>query len=232
MRHAGNTPTSICPIKKPDFVVLDEPPLPVIYRYFAESWQAESLASGRIWVSTLETCRAHEHPLQGDPKEGSVDFYSGTAMGKADEPRIQIITQRLGMQLGGGTVLLSNNVRSERIHDAYVICSTEQCSHENEDTFGRFCVRIAQPLLFFKAVTKALSLNMTLASATLGRLIYRDRSYAGLELPPGPLGFVKPQDYAAQHEVRMLWIRQDRRAVLEPFLLECDRAQKYCKRIS
>lgn len=41
-----------------------------VYRFFKESQHAEALASGMVWLSTLEICRAYEDSYQGDPDEG------------------------------------------------------------------------------------------------------------------------------------------------------------------
>ena len=60
--------------------------------------------------------------------------------------------------------------------------------------------------------------------------MYRDRTYTGLENPPGPIGFVKPVDqYAEQQEFRFLWTPKSMQEI-QPFLLECPEIKSICKR--
>lgn|GEM_PF-1328226 len=41
-----------------------------LFRFFKERKHAEDLVAGRVWLSTLKTCRNYEDPEQGDSKEG------------------------------------------------------------------------------------------------------------------------------------------------------------------
>jgi hypothetical protein len=61
-----------------------------IYRFFSEEYQANALAQGEVWLSTLETCRAYEDPAQGDLEEAHETYNSGHAVGGV---MIQILSQ-------------------------------------------------------------------------------------------------------------------------------------------
>jgi hypothetical protein len=204
-----------------------------VYRFFKEEWQAEALTKGEVWISTLETCRNCENPKQGDAEEATMNYNSGSISGNSENPDIQIISERLGMRLENvKKVEFDNNTSRTKIPDAFVLCTTDKFSPDLlSDDFGKFCVKINKPDLFFKKITLALGARRPIRESALGKVIYKDRFYKGTEVPPGPIGFVKPRDqYADQSEVRMLWIPQDSNN-LEPFSLECHELSELCERI-
>lgn len=206
-----------------------------VYRFFQEEWQADFLARGKIWLSTLETCRAYEDPAQGDPEEAHETYNSGHAVGGSNDPDFIEVARRSGIHIGPGCseITLSNNTRKTVLPDAYVLSTTTNFSPDKlSATFGRYCVEITSPKDFFFRVSASLERSIPIKEAAAGKVIYKDRYYTGMESPPGPIGFVKPPDlYATQREFRLLWV-PDNSTGLTPFLLNCPEAAHLCKRIA
>jgi hypothetical protein len=206
-----------------------------IYRFFKEEGQADSLARGDVWLSTLITCRGYEDPEQGDSEEAHEAYNSGHAVGGSDDPEFVERARRSGIHIGPGCSngTIDNNTRSSSLPDAYVLCTTTEFSPEKlSETFGKYCVEITNPREFFVTVSENLESQTAIKEAAAGKIIYKDRSYSGLESPPGPIGFVKPPDlYASQKEFRFLWLPEKSKEIT-PFLLKCPKISHLCKRIA
>ncbi|MFA0147465.1 hypothetical protein [Vibrio lentus] len=205
-----------------------------IYRFFPEKWQAEALCSGRIWVSTLEACRGYEDPLQGDAEEATQTYHSGEISGGSDDKDFVEMAYRSGISIGPGCsqISIGNAQSTTKLPDAYVLCTTKDYSPDDlSETFGKYCVRISNPAEFFKLASVALNNHSAISDGAMGLVQYKDRSYKGMESPPGPIGFVKPCDkYAPQKEFRMLWIPKESKA-LTPFLLNCTDVSSLCSEV-
>jgi hypothetical protein len=230
--HAASTepPVSACEV-----VCIDKTPPAVVYRFFQHEREAECLASGSVWVTTLETCRRFEGAERGDAGEGTLQYNSGVVTGDSSDPVVRIVAERVGVRLGASVtnIVISGNTRVQTLADAYVMCTTELPSKQLENALGRYCVRIDQPLRFFRKVTRAIQAKVPLRRATIGRIMYADRTFEGVSDPPGRIGFVKPPDiYAKQQEVRMLWVPVQPGQALAPFLVECPSASRFCRRVS
>lgn len=206
-----------------------------IYRFFQEEWQADALARGEVWLSTLKTCRAYEDPEQGDPDEAHETYNSGHAVGDSDDPLFVEVARRSGIHIGPGcsNITISNNTRKTALPDAYVLCTTTEFSPDKlSETFGRYCVELTNAKQFFISVTESLESLVPIREAAAGKVIYKDRYYTGIEPSPGRIGFVKPPDlYASQKEFRFLWIPKNTNG-LAPFLLKCPQVNHLCKRIA
>jgi hypothetical protein len=57
---------------RPTFIQIERDAPPRLYRFFKCLEHAQNFADGRIWISTLEACRKHEDPQQGDSEEGKL----------------------------------------------------------------------------------------------------------------------------------------------------------------
>ena len=206
-----------------------------IYRFFSEKWQADDLTRGGVWLSTLGTCRTYEDPEQGDPQEAHETYNSGHATGDSNDPTFVERAKKCGIHIGPGcsNITISNNTSSTSLPDAYVLCTTTEFSPEKiSDTFGKYCVEITNPREFFVTVSENLESQAAIKEAAAGKIIYKDRSYSGMESPPGPIGFVKPPDlYASQKEFRFLWLPEKSKEIT-PFLLKCPKISHLCKRIA
>ncbi|PML05226.1 hypothetical protein [Vibrio lentus] len=206
-----------------------------IYRFFPEKWQAESLCNGNVWISTLETCRQYEDPLQGDSEEATHTYNSGHVVGGSDDPAFMAVASRSGIDLRGNCsdIIIKDCTNIQKLRDAYVLCTTREFKPQNlSDTFGNYCVKISNPSEFFKLVSATLNKQSPIREGGMGLVQYKDRNYTGLQSTPGPIGFVKPEDqYSSQKEFRMLWVPQTS-DVINPFLLECPDVSKLCSLMS
>lgn len=206
-----------------------------VYRFFSEEWQADALASGKVWISTLEICRTYEDPEQGDPQEAIEAYYSGHATGHGNNADFVEIAKRTGIVFGPECVngTISNNVNIGYLPDAYVLCTTVEFSPDKlSETFGHYCVEITDPFEFFLKVSSALEKHESIHQAATGKVTYKDRAYTGLQDSPGPIGFVKPVDkYAPQKEFRFLWVPENM-DILNPVLLHCPEVKSMCRRIA
>ncbi len=204
-----------------------------VFRFFELEEHAEALLQGHVWISTLETCRRYENAERGDPDEASVIYNSGTIVGDSDNADLQLIAQRSRIGIGPGctNITLSNNTRSTRIPDAYVLCTTLGADPTTMGDFGKYCVRIARPRSFCERVTAILVRIGSIQQAYAGPVRYADRTYRFLDAEPGPLGFVKPRDkYAHQREYRMLWLPTGLKAI-QPMGLECGAVRELVSRV-
>ncbi|WP_188013715.1 hypothetical protein [Photobacterium damselae] len=206
-----------------------------IYRFFPEKWQAESLCKGNVWISTLETCRQYEDPLQGDSEEATHTYSSGHIVGGSNDPAFVEMASRSGISIGEGcsNITISNCTSVKKLPDAYVLCTTREYRPQSlSGTFGNHCVKISNPAEFFKLVSATLNKQKSIREGGMGLVQYKERNYTGLQSPPGPIGFVKPGDqYSSQKEFRLLWVPQTSDAI-KPFLLECPEVSKFCSLIS
>ena len=205
-----------------------------IYRFFPEKWQAEALCKGDVWISSLETCRGYEDPLQGDSEEATHTYHSGHIVGGSDDKDFITMASRSGIQIGEGcsNITISDARNIQKLPDAYVLCTTKEFSPEKlSDTFGNYCVKISNPASFFKLVSISLNKQQEIQEGGMGLVQYKNRNYTGLQNPPGPIGFVKPSDqYASQAEFRLLWIPKIHQNI-KPFLLNCPEISTLCTEI-
>ncbi|MFM5027301.1 hypothetical protein ACEUBM_19995 [Aeromonas caviae] len=116
--------------------------------------------------------------------------------------------------------------------DAFVLCTTKEFKPEKlSETFGNYCVKISNPVEFFKRTSIELNKHLEVREGGMGLVKYNDRIYTGLEKPPGPIGFVKPNDqYSPQKEFRMLWLPKEN-FVIKPFLLKCPDVADLCSKV-
>lgn len=202
-----------------------------IYRFFSEKWQADALCEGKIWVSTLEECRKYECPLQGDPDEATEIYKSGHIVGGGGDPEFVEMAARSGVSIGGGAsnITISDCTNIKRLPDAYVLCTTSVFNPSAlSETFGNYCVKISNPIEFFKRVSLALNEVCTIKEGAVGLVQYKERHYTGLDNRPGPIGFVKPKEkYSPQNEFRFLWL-PEAHGEIQPFLLECLEVSELC----
>ena len=184
-----------------------------------------------MWISTLETCRKYEDPLQGDPGEATQTYKSGNIVGDSSDSGFVEMASRSGIHVGGGcsNITISGCENVQRLPDAYVMCCTKEFSPEKlSDTFGNYCVRISNPKEFFKRVSVELNKESQIREAGMGLVKYKEREFTGLQPIPGPIGFVKPRDqYAPQKEFRQLWVPKNHQNI-EPFLLTCSNVRELC----
>lgn len=214
--------------KQPD--ILTRP----VFRFFKKESEADALCNGKVWLSTLETCRKYENPLQGDPCEAMHTYRAGDITGGSSDSEFVEKLSRMGIGVteGASNITITDGLCVTVINDAFVLCTTNEYIPETMcETFGDYCVEVSKPHVFFKEVADELNKVRKIKNVGYGLVQYKEREYFGLDAPPGPIGFVKPKDpYISQKEFRFLWEPLDNRPI-EPFLLDCPRVAKLCRRI-
>lgn len=206
-----------------------------VFRFFKKEEDANTLAQGDVYLSTLERCRSYENAEQGDSEEAYETYNSGHAVGRGDDPEIIRRAQQSGIYISPniGRVTISNNTRITSLPDAYVLCTTTEFSPENiNEEIGKFCVEIKNPREFFNVISRKIDSMFAIREAGAGKIKYADRNYTGLDQPPGPIGFVKPSiPYKKQKEFRFLWLMENMDN-LEPLLIKCPEISNLCTRIA
>jgi hypothetical protein len=206
-------------------------PISELYRFFPERWQAEALCAGKVWITTLETCRNYEDAAQGDSLEGHEHYNSGHIQAlDANDPRIKVLAHHGILIQDCYDISVDNLHGQNRLVDAFVLCTTLTTSAELSPAIGKYGVRISQPIETFFDITERLLVQRPLGQASFDVVRYCHLEYEGLQSPPGMLGFVKrPVDhYIAQQEARMLWIPVDDDPMM-PFCLEVPEISGRCE---
>lgn len=215
----------------------DYAPPKTIFRFFKEKEHAEALCRGDIWLTTLQTCREYDDPLQGDAKEATHTYDGGTGVLHGDGEDHDFVTKaaRLGIRVcpGAKNIQISGGFHSFSIDNAYVLCTTQEFNPSKlSETFGNYCVEISEPKEFFKLVSDRLNHIVPLKNGYMGPVTYDKRDHMVHEALPAPIGFVKPKDiYSDQKEFRFLWLPAEIRDI-KPFLLSCPAVAKLCRIIS
>ena len=124
---------------------------------------------------------------------------------------------------------LRSNTRITHVPDGFVICTAQYRTDELAAQFGRFCVEIRQPGRFFELVDGRITRLGLAARGEFDRVRYTQLEYYDDDLPPGEIGFVKrPDGYAAQGEIRLLWKHRVRPPLSAQALL-CPGVGRLCR---
>ena len=206
-----------------------------VFRYFRSEEYAEDFVKGNILISTLKTCREYEDPLQGDSEEGFERYTPGACIsGGSNDSDFVAMAGNTGIRIGAGCqdVVINNAHRETSLHDAYVLCTTIGFSSSQlVDTFGSYCVKIKNLDAFQLAITKALLEISPVDAYFRGGITYKERSYQGMEAPPGVIGFVKPPDkYAVQREYRFMWTVPHNH-LIDKVVINCPGIKDFVKRV-
>lgn len=204
-----------------------------VYRFFKEPEHADALVRGDVYLSTLEGFRINKHPEQGDPKEAHETYLSGHLVGDSNDQEFVERAKRAGIVVENSFgCTISNCSNTTFLPDAYVFCASAEFSPENiSEEIGKFCVEIKDPIRFFNGVSRKINSISAIREAALGKVTYAERSYTGLEQPPGPIGFIKPSvPYEKQKEFRFLWLMKNM-GEINPPLIKCPEISSLCQRI-
>jgi len=96
--------------------------LPIVYRFFNDPSHADTLAGGKVWLSTLGTWRRYQDPKQGGPEEGSVTCNSGHAVGDSGDKTLRLLRQGAVFTLVQGARTSPSTTTSR-----YTACLTQSC---------------------------------------------------------------------------------------------------------
>ncbi|MDN2676690.1 hypothetical protein [Janthinobacterium sp. SUN033] len=199
---------------------------------------ANDLVLGIVSLGTLEMCRAYEDPFQGDAKEAMHSYNSGIIIGDGSDTNFQKIARALQISVSEDCYDISfiNTHSSRKIEDAYVICTSEFFIKEDfKESFGDYCVEISDPDLFYSLISEALEKIFIIKSSSWGAVQYRERHFEGLDDPNGMIGFIKPEKYDSQNEIRFLWecINKDRSKIekLDRLNINIPGIRALCRRV-
>lgn len=207
--------------------------IPVVYRFFDKLEYANDLLSGKLWLTTLEKCRAYEDSERGDEHEATHVYNSGHVDFVSGDPKHKLILARVGIEIEGhvSSAIFDDNVAIDKIRDAFLYCTTETYNEDLKKSFGEFCVEIRDPLEFMDLIIEELSKKFNIVSYDFNRITYRERSYSGTDAPPGKIGFIKPMRYQPQKEIRFLFSVQSEEPLV-PFALEVPAIAKLCRLVT
>lgn len=205
-----------------------------VYRFFKEKCHAEALCNGDVWLSTIETCRRYEDPLQGDPDEAIQNYSSGIISGGSSDPHFVSAAANAGIHIGPNCsgITIQNCSSFNKMPNAFVLCTTMEFQPENlNDIFGHYCVEISNTKEFFDFITAKLNQLLPIRWGAMGAVKYGKNSFYGYQPPPGQIGFVKDRDkYSPQKEFRFLWVPEE--FDIQPRLVKCPELSYCCRMIS
>jgi hypothetical protein len=202
-----------------------------LYRFFDTAEHADALTQGKVWISTLETCRRYENEHQGDPAEGQQYLEPPPSVGHGDDPELVAAARRQGFGIGPGArdVFIHDNVFIGGMPDAFLLCTTKRFDPAAFAGWWNtnFCCEITDGGEFFRLVTERLR---GLFGSRLALWVVEDVVYGGIVGMAGPGGFVKAPRYQGQEEVRMVWEVPDPYRY-ESFQLYAPEVAPLCRRI-
>lgn len=202
-----------------------------IFRFFREEAHADALARGEVWLSTLERCRGYED-ARGDHQEG-LHFHHLTDVAIGQSQEIRAAATRIGIEADPGVqVSFKDVVGLTRMPDAYVLCfSTDGTSPLVRERFGEFGVEVLDRREFGRRLASAFTAERTKVRIWGRHVTYAERSTIDAEPENGPLGFVKPLQFADEAEYRLLIVAADpsTRYFLRP--LHAPNLAELCRRL-
>lgn len=197
-------------------VTVVQPPIPErVFKYFTHAEHAERFLAGHIRLKTLEGCRHDEDASRADPGEGTMALNTGEVYGDGSDERVQAVAQRFGIGIPhtAKNIYFSNNLI---IHppepDCWLFCTSHVDSEILQEKFGQFRVEIPDAIKFFYWVDIAMRRRCLVGHSELCAVQYRSRQYTEDEEPPSWSVRIKPDDFEAEAEIRMLWLPWPRRS--------------------
>ena len=202
-----------------------------LFRFFETEAYASDFLNGRVWITTLSSCRRAEGSERGDRTEAAFTHHI-ERMTRSENPRqFDAAMAQTGVFTNvEGDLTLQNISIIGGEPDMYMLCLTQLFDPKAmEGGFGKWAVRVAQPKEFFRLLTKAVAELTGIDQAAMGPVEYLGREMADYQAAKVPKFFLKPKDgYAHQKEVRMLWNKANQVWLPKPFLLPCPEVAALC----
>ncbi|MGF6712716.1 hypothetical protein QFZ41_003680 [Luteibacter sp. W1I16] len=202
-----------------------------VFRFFNRAEFADAFTRGEVLLSTLSTCRDYTDPERGDPGE-AVHGFAIDAPYPPSETELVAMARALAPMTVGHHVSDADCVSIAEIRDAYLVSTTAVFDPSvMAEAFGSHCVAISDAKAFFDCVTETLATHMPVMDARWGPVRYQDRVEPEARTPPDDIGFIKPQRYERQQEVRFLW-SVEREGLLLPLTLNIPGIARLTERVS
>jgi hypothetical protein len=181
--------------------------LPTLYRRLDKARYAAELTSGRIFLSTLQRCRATEDLRRQDRGEGHLIEERGIVHPGLPDYRQRMV--RAGYNPDTFRDLIFEDAESHSIRDAWIFCMSTVSRGEAQEKLGESLIEVHNPLEVFAIISKFLLRTNRATQCLFGPVRYTDRTFRIGELPPAPQPFIKPQSFAAEREIRFAWTHDE-----------------------
>lgn len=208
------------------------PPAGPLYKFTEKRWADAIMATGQVRVGTLKDFRNEERfgPELGDAGEGKL-VYEETVTGTKTIGDLSWLGQHHikgppGQKITFEGAIFRNNVEAE---DCFIYCVS---TSSDQRTGGRLeydaCVKIVDPLGFFRAIGAALSTVATWEGMLIGPVKYLERLLGPDQQRPAAL--VKPPRFAHQCEVRGIYLTASPNGI-KPVTLPRTEVAQFCVRV-
>lgn len=176
-----------------------------LYRYLPSEEYFNAFLQGRIWISTIDTCRNTEDPLRVDAGEASQTYNISRFDGDWDDKEMQIVAARLGYEVppGARNITMAYNTTVTRMPNFHLLCASTSFSPHLLAKFGQFCIRINQPATLLERI--GLALGAGIWKGELRGVRYGERTFVDLQTAPDDIGYLKPLKYYREAESRFSW---------------------------
>jgi len=222
------------PISSDSLVVSFEPMLtlpPPLFRYTKRAYAEDLLHRGKIRLGTLyEYKRIEDHaPMIGDEAEGVKSLYDNPAFASAGGlPRFaRSVADRAirNLPTDPSTRVLFNQCLFEEVHtspDRWVYCMSKRLGarvmHSMDPAYDT-CVRIDYVRAFFELICAELMRQRVITDGSrISECFYRDRVQHYLRDDGRDPAVLKAAKYAAQEEVRFVFVPVEPTTIAPRFL--------------
>lgn len=199
---------------------------PPLYRFLPKAEYAKDFCEGRLWLSTLEICRKTEDTVRGDSGEGTrLMTIKAAGGGQLNSEEL-----RFARSMGGdSSAFIFNSGLGTVLQDHHLLSLTMDGNLDAMREFGEHCIEITKPKAFMNALTNYLNAKHGLVEGVMAKVAYKERAHDSKEPRPGPIGFVKPESFSKEKEVRMLWADPKRRTALDRVVVDCPALSAHCR---
>ena len=183
-----------------------------LYKYTKKEY-CKAMINGEFFINTLDSLRNYEetHSEIGDKGEGTKTIYADKVNFHTSKPEtLQNIPEFAKNWIQGAGISVINCTFAQKNNENFYVFS---CSKEHNPKIMKklgydSCIKIINPNEFFREITASLqSMNLTSHNFFGGECNYeiaRKEHHQNISgIHPA---IVKPQRYAYQQEVRVIWI--------------------------
>lgn len=180
-----------------------------IYRFVHGRDHASSFKNGDIYISTMQNCREYENKSRGDRDEGRIKYAITDYMCDKSTPGFEEAMRRVGFWpiSGNPTMSFKNCAVINDLGNSYVLCTTlKHIPNILSKDFGDHCFKIEDPALFGLVIARRIQLEDKCdLDFKIGHVAYTGRVFEDINADHHHPFFIKPKEYEAQKELRMVW---------------------------